>query len=100
MKTQRFQTARYPLRGLLFTSGAKTFFYGMLLVFLCVSIAQGQRATVRKDKSAAPIRIACVGNSITYGGGLQAIRITFACLARCSVSCEKPLGCPRWRGRK
>ena len=71
MKAQRFQTARYPLARLLFPNGTKTFFYGMLLACFCASMAQGQRAKLRKDKPAAPIRIACVGNSITYGGGLK-----------------------------
>lgn len=42
----------------------------LLLVLLCLTTLQLPAATKRKKVAAQPVRVACVGNSITYGTGI------------------------------
>lgn len=42
----------------------------LLLVLLCLTTLQLPAAAKRKKVAAQPVRVACVGNSITYGTGI------------------------------
>ena len=42
----------------------------LLLALFCLTTLQLSAAAKRKKGAAQPIRVACVGNSITYGTGI------------------------------